>query len=508
MHWVERNDLANDSDEKVLEEAFHSRRRGEHRDAAERFMTVFRRDETNPFAPIEAARSHAALMEYELMRELLTLAKRLADGEPFVDLLIGDALASVHFSEEALAAYRAAASGAKDEVEPIARILGCLERMNQTEEAFALLESLPPKVADHAELLPIRATLALRRGAADEALSLVNTRPAQAAEASLLITAASALERLGRFDDAWAAMMRAKRAAAAKPEAEFQRRLYPPYLAFLAKVREQVSSLPCQTAPRADDTKRLAFLLGHPRSGTTVVERILDHHPDIASASEYPAFELGIMEAAYRLQNPDFLSAGLLRPADRDAIRHDYFDRMARVFPGGVAGRLLVDKNPGLTDGIHGVAAVFPEAKYIVMLRDPRDVILSCLFRDFGETRLGVACHTPEGAADAFASTMGQWLFMRDKLPCDSWMEVRYEQFVDQPDAMAGDMLRFLGCDAGGISTEAALRGDAFIRTPTYAQIGRKVRPDAVGKWMNYRSHFEVLRDRIEPIMNALGYAW
>src|SRR5262249_5880433 len=129
---------------------------------------------------------------------------------------------------------------------------------------------------------------------------------------------------------------------------------------------------------------RIALLCGHPRSGTTLLEQVLDTHPDIVSAEETQIFH---DEAYLPLSRAYPHGASILALLDSTPVsllggsREKYF-RYTELFLGSAIGsRLLLDKNPSLSVMVPVVARIFPEIKFVAALRDPRDVCLSCFMQ-------------------------------------------------------------------------------------------------------------------------------
>ena len=119
---------------------------------------------------------------------------------------------------------------------------------------------------------------------------------------------------------------------------------------------------------------KLAFLGGHPRSGTTLLEQILGAHPEVAALDEPKAFTMivaGMFQASPRLS-----------PARLNIIRRRYVEAVRKEFGGGAGGKLILDKNPSPTAKLRIWLRVFPELRVIIALRDPRDVVLSCYFQN------------------------------------------------------------------------------------------------------------------------------
>src|SRR5437867_5148091 len=109
-----------------------------------------------------------------------------------------------------------------------------------------------------------------------------------------------------------------------------------------------------------------------------------------------------------------------------------------------VGGRLLIDKNPSLTALVPAVARVFPEAKFLVALRDPRDVCLSCFMQPLPLNQVSAMFLRLETTVQEYASMMGLWKAMAPRL-ANPYLEVRYEDLVENLEVISRRVLEFLG---------------------------------------------------------------
>ena len=119
---------------------------------------------------------------------------------------------------------------------------------------------------------------------------------------------------------------------------------------------------------------RLAFLGGHPRSGTTLLEQILGAHPEVAALDEPPAFTMIVSQL--------FNASAQISASRLNIIRRRYLEAIQREWGGSLDGKLLLDKNPSPTARLRIWLRVFPELRVIIALRDPRDVVISCYFQN------------------------------------------------------------------------------------------------------------------------------
>lgn len=324
---------------------------------------------------------------------------------------------------------------------------------------------------------------------------------------------ADILDRAGRYDEAMAALLEVKAvqrqgggAAACLPAAELANQ----------RAREMEQSLTGAALDRWRSVgeelappRRIALLCGHPRSGTTLLEQVLDAHSEVISAEEtklmhdeaYLPVIRDVPEGTDILRALDAATPPLLC-----AARENYFRCAERLKGSPIGGRLLIDKNPALNLLIPMVVRVFPEAKFIVALRDPRDVLLSCFMQALPLTPVSVAYLSLELAVKQYATVMGFWLRMRPRL-ADRWIEVRYEDLVEDLEGVSRRVLGFLGLDFD----EAVLRFYEHARTkrinsPSHADVLKPLYSTSVGRWRNYREYIEPHAAALAPFLAAFGY--
>ncbi len=265
---------------------------------------------------------------------------------------------------------------------------------------------------------------------------------------------------------------------------------------------------------RADATKllpsrRIALLCGHPRSGTTLLEQVLDAHSDIISAEET---KLMHDEAYLPLirdlpEGTDILPAfDAASPAVIARSRNNYF-RCANLLLGQpIGGRLLLDKNPALNLLIPLVVRVFPEAKFLIAVRDPRDVVMSCFMQALPLTPVSSTYLSLDTTVTQYANVMGFWLEMRPRMG-DQWKEIRYEEMVNDLPSVASSTLKFLGVNY----EENVLKFHEHARTkrvlsPSHADVKKPIYRSAVGRWRNYQKYLEPHLAGLERFIKAFHY--
>lgn len=256
-------------------------------------------------------------------------------------------------------------------------------------------------------------------------------------------------------------------------------------------------------------SSRAAFLGGHPRSGTTLLEQVLDAHPEVIAFDEPTALN---HEVAQRLLPANLAARAAARqldslnPGQQTELRHRYVASLLRETPGDPGDRMLLDKNPSCTSLLHLWLRVFPELKVIIALRDPRDVVISCFFLNLMLNATNMNFLSLERTAKHYGDLMDVWLRMRELGGFD-WIETKYEDLVENLAAEGARVTTFLGL--AWDSRQAAYYENSrrkFLFAPTYHDVTQPVYRRAVGRWERYAEAFEPLKDKLAPYCRAFGY--
>lgn len=391
-----------------------------------------------------------------------------------------------------------------------------LERANQVDAAREALDRARALGGD-AELELLQARLDRRAGAHADAAERLRRLLGTELPDALRITAgyecAQTLDRLGEFAAAFEALRIAK---------ELQTR-HPDFGAVLDRARrlEAVQRATClgltsghvqqwATEPAFRTPRRLAILTGHPRSGTTLLEQVLDGHSELVSADESTAFVDVVAAPLSRGAHPGAPPLETLHAATRSQLetcRKDYWSTSQSFLGAPIDARMLLDKNPELTPLLPFVHRAFPEARILTMLRDPRDVVLSCYFQELPLNPISVHWLDLHRAVQHYAWIATAWRTTRAVLPGDRWLEVRYEDTVDDLEVVARRALDFLGLDWQPQVLAFTERAKArAVDNPSYEAVTRPVHRGAVGRWRNYGEWLEPHLAGLDKALTAFGY--
>jgi tetratricopeptide (TPR) repeat protein len=393
-------------------------------------------------------------------------------------------------------------------------LIQVLERLNRVVEAQQLLERLLANVGAavlDTDLMLVRAQLARRVGDYDTAVRLY--RQVLAAVTSFderhphLFLLGQSLDALGRRDEAFPAFTEAHASQAA-----YLARAVPG-LALRGAPTMVITRYGSDPADVADWVDAAApsveqspiFIVGFPRSGTTLLELTLDAHPALQSMDEQ----------AY-LQNAleDILGAGAkyperlagLAPEQLAAIRAKYWQRVGTRVTLRPGSR-LVDKNPFNLLRLAVIRRLFPNARVLVTVRHPCDVILSCFMQHFRAADFALLCRTLPSLATGFCRTFDFW-FRELAVLQPAARDVRYETLVVNFESEMRSIAKFLELpwDERLLDPGARARAKGYISTPSYAQVVEPVSARSVSRWQGYQQHFEALLPELEPLLQRWSY--
>ena len=256
----------------------------------------------------------------------------------------------------------------------------------------------------------------------------------------------------------------------------------------------------------ADEYQDPVFVVGFPRSGTTLLEQLLDAHPALVSFDEQPFLQHivrrlitdggNVFEHIQNLTSQQWLEQ-----------REAYFNEVALVAP-GIKTQCAVDKNPLNMVRLPMLQNFFPCAQVILAIRHPCDVVLSCYMQHFRAPAFALTFETLESTAHMYDKVFSHWYQSVEqvKLPVLEW---KYEDLVADTQARARALFEFLDLpwhDELLAFTDRA-KSKGAIKTPSYTQVVEQVNARSVGRWHAYEKYFTpVVMKYLEPWIQRFGY--
>lgn len=256
--------------------------------------------------------------------------------------------------------------------------------------------------------------------------------------------------------------------------------------------------------PETSGTAKVhSFLLGFPRSGTTLLEQALESREDTVTLEENDL--LADMAERYLSTAEGFDSLRTLQGLALASHRDAYWQRL-RDLKIDVEGKVFVDKHPLNTIKLPLIAKLFPDAKIIFAVRDPRDVVLSCFRRHLDVDLAKYELLTLQGAVRLYdrAMRLGELCRETFSLAC---FEYRYENLVADFDGSTRAVCEFLGVPWRESMRDFAVTARALdSRQASAGQVRRGLRDDSVGQWRRYEAQLSPILPVLQPWVERFGY--
>ena len=431
------------------------------------------------------------------------------DGDTL--LALGHALRGQGRFEEARANYEQAATLAGGQAADVLIAWSELEEADgRLDEADALLDRAAALGSSDPRIPTGRAVILRRRKDFEAALAVLDAmKPPPQGHGPSLKERGVILDALGRHDEAFAAFTAFKqqnakvtgnlyRAEAAASQAQFLKDFF---------TAGRTALLP--RAGLRTDVAQPIFVVGFPRSGTTLVEQTLSSHPAIAGGDELPLISQLVERLGSLLGSEGVYPQSLseLWFGDRvgmiDTLRDYYLNEAARLGAVHAGAAWFTDKMPLNETHLGLIHLLFPHSPVVHLVRHPMDVVLSTFFNSLTH---GFHCAaTLDSAARHFALTADLVEHYRSVLPM-RYLAVRYEDMVTDQEAQVRRLFDFIGepYDSRALNFHENPRP---ARTASYAQVNEKLYDRSRFRFRRYSEHLAPVEPILRPWIERLGYA-
>lgn len=373
--------------------------------------------------------------------------------------------------------------------------LGLLyENLNLLEELDELLAASANRGFDQLEMVFLQAWSLRRRSRFEEADVLARQIPASINPIRAAQLRAEIADRLGRTDEAFAEFVRMNQAATAARPAPAG----PSFREGICAKSQAMEPRQGHPLPGGDGGQPV-FLVGFPRSGTTLLDTVLSGYAELQVFEEQPM--LGQVMSRF---------AGLSNESDPDRLTDArvWYIAQAEVLGGSASGRRIVDKHPLHMAQMPTIQRLFPEAAIVLVERHPCDVVLSCFMANFVLNPAMRSFTDLDEAARTYDAVFANWELALSLLPLRVHT-VRYERMIADLEGELRPLTEFLGLpwrdDILDHQASAARRG--HVRTASYAQVGQPLYGHAVERWRRYSKYLEPVLPILAPWAERMGYA-
>jgi tetratricopeptide (TPR) repeat protein len=454
-----------------------------------------------PAFRIELVRALARLGRGDETLDAARDAARAAPKSAEAQVELGLAQAAAGDLGAAEQAYRRAVALQPSEPPAWVHLALLLESGNRAEELGTLARDAEAAGVEAGELAFVRALIARREGRLAEALALAEAAPSSTEPHRKAQLIGEIADRLGDPDAAFAAfteMNRVLAEAADDPRAGAIRYREELEGQIALATPDWFDSWPPSITP--DDRPSPVFLVGFPRSGTTLLDTLLMGHPGLHVVEEQPLLQPAVEALGSMERLPGLESGEIAR------LRSLYFDALERLAPGS-DGKMVVDKMPLNLARAALIHRLFPDARFIFAERHPADVVLSCFITNF---RLNYAMANFLDLGDSartYDLAMTHWSQCREGLGLRVH-DLRYEHMVADLEGAVRPLVDFLGLewDQKMLDHRGTALGRGYVATASYAQVTEPIYARASGRWRRYAKQMEPVLPLLEPWAERLGY--
>ncbi|CCQ73959.1 tetratricopeptide repeat-containing sulfotransferase family protein [Magnetospira sp. QH-2] len=390
-------------------------------------------------------------------------------------------------------------------------LIELLEQSNQVNELTEAVAAVEAACPDHPRLTLWQAMVKKREGAYSAVREILEAREPGPEDPHFNAARAQLLgEACDRIDDPSAAFDYFRQSNEWAARTEQAQEVNPAgYAAFIDRLGAWFATVDPHDwtgAQGLDDRLDPIFLVGFPRSGTTLLDSILRSHPLVGVIEERPMLEaVSTRLAAMERGNPEALAT--LDPNEIRTLRDLYFERLETFRDEAGDVPHIVDKMPLNMVEAGLICRLFPKARFILALRHPCDCVLSCFMQNFKQNDAMANFRELESAATLYDRVFGLWS-RYEALFDPAVYTIRYEDLVDDFEGTLGPLVDFLGLewtDAFRDFAETA-RQRGRVRTPSYDQVTQPIYRSASGRWTRYRAQMEPVMPILAPWARHWGY--
>lgn len=478
------------------------------------FQMAARKHPHNQTALLDAAR---ALGDAHHIQEAKSLLKKLdsqAKQTPQAAEHLGQSYRMAHMPEEALE-YLQLAAASPDCLEAVIELVIYYERRHLTNQARQWLEPALKNNPTLPALILLDGRLSRREGEQSKARSqfhsIANNESAHFYHrAEALYELANIEDALGDYHAAYKSAAKAKELL--RPAANGMMEMG---LLWRARQNEIATALSPETLQFWRESMRPSkltpcLLTGCPRSGTTLFERVIGAHPMIQSFDEldiFPRYLHGYLFNHARGTEDGASALNRITKATARSAGNKYWKLFAQHAKPNEQHQVLLDKNPSATGQIPAFLRMFPHARILYALRDPRDIAVSCFLRFLPMNSVSAHFLEPGTTLNWIHEELNYWQEIKQIIPPEQWHEIRYEDTVQQLEQTVGGSLEWLNLpEDPQVADYLTARAKQPVNSPTYLEITKPIHTRSVGRWKNYSFAFEEAFEQYDQLIQQLNY--
>jgi len=421
--------------------------------------------------------------------------------------------------DEALPPLEKALNINPDHVAALVRMGDLYELLSQLDRAEEYVDRALAIEATNAHALRVKATILRRKGLFDKAIKVLLERPVPDEQGLIEMQIHAELGKLfdkaNDVDKAYFHFSESNRLMAMSPKGKGTDKYL--FLGVLDKISvwlESANHGALSDVEKHEESISPVFMVGFPRSGTTLMDQILDSHPAVRVLEEKPTINTVIERLDSDLGGyPEGLSSLAeneirdLRDIYSSVVGFELGASSNEELVSKLRGMVLVDKMPLNIVHVGLIMKLFPGARFVLALRHPCDVILSSFMQSFEPNSAMANFYTLEDSINLYVKAMGLWQRYVQEIPV-KFHSIKYESLLSNFDREVKGLLDFIGLEwddsLRNFDTHARARGT--IRTPSYSQVTQPIYQTSKYRWLRYKKYFEPYMEKLQPYLEYFSY--
>ncbi|MDN3653182.1 sulfotransferase [Thalassotalea ponticola] len=407
----------------------------------------------------------------------------------------------------AITCLRGAIALEPDNVDVLLQLVSCYELQNDVDNAAAYVVKAKQLQPGNPKVIMFEGIVLRRQKQAGKAVKLLQKSLKYGLDKPTSVEAyhqlGLALDESGQYQQAYQAFLQSNQLMASMSASKIDSS---GYTDMLLAYQSQAKAINNQVEqPVATKPKTPIFFVAFPRSGTTLMEQVLKAHPELTTTDENSPINaiIGQMREEYKAY-PQALSD--LTDADKARYRQVFWQHIEATH-GTLPNGQLIDKLPLNIVHLPLIRTLFNDAKFIVALRDPRDVVISCFMQKFELNSAMTHFLDLNDAAEFYHQVMTLWQVYKQHLRSDEYIEYRYEDLISDFNATVQRVLDFTGSswhDEMNSYRQKALQRN--ISTPSYRDVTNEISTKAVARHQHYKAQLASVEPILKEHIDQYGY--
>lgn len=429
--------------------------------------------------------------------------------------ILGDAYLYSSRFDDAIECYLQALQQQAENIDLICHLSDAYEHSHRLQLARELIQRVLARSPGHTEANIIAARIDRREKRYHEAcqrlVKIDRSKLASKHIEAICYETGLVCDRLQQYEEAFSAFRECMQITASRYAGKFN---YKTFVGRIHRYKQAFNKTDISAwenyKPQRNEPQAPVFLVGFPRSGTTLTEQILSAHSSVYTSNESPiinslATDLSTLSAG---QVKDFpYGLGQLSEEAIYTLRHEYWRRVAINSLNDKQASRYLDKLPLNLVETGFIKRIFPDATLIFACRDPRDVCLSCFFQRFRSNNAMSAFEDIETTADLYKETLDLWFHYQCVFDLEFYTS-RYEDLASCFEQNVRQLIEYLGLDwEDSVLDYNSPDKHRDILTPSYQDISQPVYTRSIGRWKNYERELQPILGTLKPYVERLGYS-